>query len=183
MLTIAVPVRSWSHRSDWYTIIPASNSGQLVDVAEVRVLAIRQVIKTMSGANLLSELAVLLLVAEGQVEPQEGNDAEKRRVAAKMDGERLQVAGIVVEEDLGAGGVTGAPGEEVQGDADGLLGLATDVSREHTHSETLSGPESEDNPVADEQASSCCVVLVLDSHDDNGTNESSVKNKHGVVNV
>lgn len=126
----------------------------------------------MGGIDILAELPVLLLVAESQVESQKGNDEEKGRVAAKMDGKGLEVAGIVVEEDLGARGVSSTPGEEVHGDADRLLGLASDVSGKHTHSETLRGPESEDNPVTDEEAGAGSTVLVLDSHDDNSTNES-----------
>lgn len=89
-----------------------------------------------------------------------------------MNGQRLEVARVIVEEDLGANSVAGAPGKKVHGDADGLLGLPSDITRQHGHTETLGCPKGKDDPVADEQTGSGCAVCILNSHDDNGTCES-----------
>jgi hypothetical protein len=76
---------------------------------------------------------------------------------------------IAIEEDLRTRSVTCAPGNEVHSNADGLLGLTTDVPRQHGHAETLSGPKGEDDPVANEQTRFGGVVLVFDGHDDDST--------------
>lgn len=91
-----------------------------------------------------------------------------------MNSDGLEIAWVVVEEDLWAGSITSTPREEVERDADGLLGLTSNVSGKHTHAKTLRSPESEDNPVADEQSSTRGVVFILDGHDNNRTDESTV---------
>lgn len=121
---------------------------RLEDVAEVGVLAIRQIVETVRDVDLGAELAVLLVVAVDQIPAQEQDDDDQHAVAAQVDRQRLEVARRVAgEEDLGACGVAGAPREEVHGDADGLLGLPAHVSRQHGHAQTLRGPEGEDDPV------------------------------------
>ena len=148
----------------------------LDDIAEVRVLAISQIIETVSSVNLGAEFAVLSLVARGQVEAEEEDDEDEESVASEVNGQSLAITGLVtVEEDLRTGGITGAPSEEVHGDADGLLRLSTDVSGQHGHAETLCSPEREDYPVTDEEAGTSSVVLVLDGHDDDSTNERTTQ--------
>jgi hypothetical protein len=146
---------------------------RLVDVSEIRVLLIRQVIEPMGIVDLLAKLTVLFLVAEREVESQERNDEEQGRVASKVDGERLEVARIIVEEDLGTNCVTRAPCDEVHCDADRLFSLPSHITREHTHSETLCSPEGEDDPVADKQTGSGRIIGVLYSHDHDSADESA----------
>jgi hypothetical protein len=125
----------------------------LINIPEIRILAIRQIIEPMRRVRLLAELPILLLIPADKIPAQEQNHQHQQAVAAEVDTERFQVAGLVaVEEDLGARGIAAAPREEIHGDADGFLRLPTNVSREHRHAETLGRPEGEDDPVAYEEA-------------------------------
>lgn len=152
----------------------------LVDVAEVGVFSICQILESVSVSDIFAKLTILLLVAEREIKSQKGNDEDKSRIAAEMDSQGLEVARVVVEEDLGASSVASAPGEEVHGNAYRLLGLTSNISREHGHAETLGCPESKDDPVTDQQTGPSCTVFVLDSHNDNGTDESRDQvNGHG----
>lgn len=160
--------------SSWYKLLQCHDgvpiisniTSRLEDIAEVRVLTIRKIIETMRRIDVLSKLAVLLVVAVHQVPPQEQDNRNQNTVASEMDGQSLDVARrIAVEEDLGSGGVSGAPREEVHGDADGFLGLTADVAGQQGHAETLRGPEGEDDPIGDQKPGAGGMVGVLDGHD------------------
>ena len=138
----------------------------LEDVAEVGVLAIRQIIEAMRSGCLLSELAVLLVVSVHQVPSQEQDDGNQDTVAAQVDRQGLDVARrVAIEEDLGTCGVSGTPREEVHRDADGFLSLSADISCQHRHAETLRRPEGEDDPVGDQETGAGGVVGILNGHD------------------
>lgn len=92
-----------------------------------------------------------------------------------MDRKRLETAWIVIKEHFGSSRISCAPSHKVHCDADGLLGRPSNISGEQTHTETLRGPESEDDPVTNEEASACCIVLVHDGHDHNRTDKCSVE--------
>lgn len=51
-------------------------TGRLEDVAEIRVLSVRQVIETVGRVDFLAKFSVLLVVAVHQVPPQEQDDAD-----------------------------------------------------------------------------------------------------------
>jgi len=140
-----------------------------------------------------SEL-VALLVLVLEVEAQADNDNDQQRVAAQVRREGDEVARAVpAEEDLGTcvtllvdirGSDTGCqewltnsvarrPDDKVEGDANALLRLAGDVTRQHGQGEGLSRPEGESDVVADEQADLLAERLERDRHEADGADEGA----------
>ena len=68
-------------------------------------------------------------------------------------------------------GTSYGPGDKVCCHHDSLLGLPSDVSRVHTHSESLRGPETKDHVVGHQKTGLGGFVLVDNSHQDSGSDE------------
>lgn len=71
-------------------------------------------------------------------------------------------------------GISSGPDDEVESNSHSLLGLASNVSRNHRERQGLCGPERQGDVVADEKADVLSRGLVRDRHEKNSTNERPI---------
>lgn len=81
----------------------------------------------------------------------------------------------------GTDGVADGPGDKGGSYDGGLLGGAGDVAGDHGETEGLGGPEGEGDVVADEEADLGAHVLVLDGHEDDGSDVGSMLSVDGTL--